>query len=214
MPNVKICGVTRPEAVDAALAGGARFIGLVFFPKSPRHVSLESAAALAARARGRAEIAAVTVNASDAELAAIAKAVQPDWIQLHGDESVARTAAARAFGKVIKAIAVSGRADLDAAAAFEPAADMLLFDAKAPAGADRPGGLGAAFDWKLLEGRRFSRPWMLSGGLTPENVGEAIRASGADFVDASSSLESAPGLKDPARIAAFLAAAHKIAETV
>ncbi|NWG54085.1 MAG: phosphoribosylanthranilate isomerase [Hydrogenophilaceae bacterium] len=209
MLDAKICGVSDRPALDAALAGNARFIGLVFFAPSPRHLADRAkAAALAAHARSRAEIVAVTVNATDGELSAIAAAVAPDWVQLHGAEPPARVAAARRFARkgVIKALPVATAADLAAAAAYEPVADMLLFDAKAPATADRPGGLGAAFDWKLLAGRSFSRPWFLSGGLTPENVAAAAAISGARLVDASSGLESAPGLKDPTRIAAFLAA--------
>jgi phosphoribosylanthranilate isomerase len=209
MPAAKICGVTDRAALDAALSGGARFIGLVFFSKSPRHLGLAQAAALAQQAAGRADIVAVTVEAPDNELAAISQAVRPDWVQLHGTEKPARVAAVSRFARrgAIKAIPLAAASDLDQAHPFEPVADMLLFDAKAPTGSERPGGLGAAFDWRLLAGRRFRRPWFLSGGLTPENVAEAARVSGAALVDASSGLESAPGVKDPARIAAFLAAA-------
>lgn len=210
MVGVKICGVRDNAALDAALSAGARYIGLVFFEKSPRHLALESAQALARRAHGRMETVAVTVNASDTELRALAAQVRPDWIQLHGSENPARAAEARQFAQkgVIKALSVARSADLAEAAAFEPVADMLLFDAKAPPGADRPGGNALAFDWTLLKGRRFGRPWLLSGGLNPENVSEAIAQAGADLVDVSSGVESAPGLKDPARIAAFLAAAQ------
>lgn len=209
MAQTKICGITDATAMDVAINGGARFIGLVFFTKSPRHLSLESAATLAARARGRTEIVAVTVDADDALLGAIASAVRPDWVQAHGSETPTRTAALRRFaGKgVIKALGVARSEDLAHAAAFELAADMLLFDAKAPLGG-LPGGNAAAFDWKILAGRRLSRPWFLSGGLTPENVAEAIAASGAALVDVSSGVESAPGLKDAVKIAEFLAAAR------
>lgn len=210
MADAKICGVKDVRAIDAAIAGGARYIGLNFFPKSPRALSLDAAATLAAHARGRIEIAAVTVDADDEFLAAIQRATAPDWVQLHGSESPARASAARRFAGrgVIKAIPVAARADLAAADAFAGAADMLLFDAKAPPGAAMPGGNGQAFDWAILAGRTFLRPWFLSGGLTAENVAEAIAASGARLVDASSGIESAPGVKDPDRVAAFLAAAR------
>jgi phosphoribosylanthranilate isomerase len=209
MAEAKICGLTTPVAVDAALAGGARMLGFMIFPKSPRNVSLAQAGALAALARGRAEIAAVTVDADDALLAAIHDALKPDWIQAHGQESPSRTASLGRYAQrgVIKAFGVARAEDLAAGAAFAGAADLFLYDAKPPPGADRPGGNGLAYDWRILAGHKPARPWMLSGGLTPENVGEAIAASGAALVDASSGLESAPGLKDPARIAAFLRAA-------
>lgn len=207
MAEAKICGINGAAAMDAALAGGARFVGLVFYPKSPRHLSLERAAALAARARGRAETVALVVDAEDALLEQIAQAVRPDWMQAHGGESPARTAALKRFASqgVIKALGVARSEDLKAAACYEAVADMLLFDAKPPPGAP-PGGNAAAFDWQILAGRRFSRPWLLAGGLTPGNVAEAIAVSGAVLVDVSSGVESAPGLKDPQKIAAFLAA--------
>ena len=212
MPAAKICGIASEAALDAALAGGARFVGLVFFPNSPRNLSVSDGARLAARAGERAEIVAVTVDAGDDTLALLAEAVRPHWIQLHGREDPARVQSAQRFARcgVIKAIALASDADLAGARPFEPVADMLLFDAKPSAGADRPGGLGAAFDWRILSGRPIGRPWFLSGGLTPENVAEAARISGAPCVDASSGLESAPGVKDPLRIAAFLAAAHAL----
>ncbi|MEQ1707550.1 MAG: phosphoribosylanthranilate isomerase [Terricaulis sp.] len=209
MAETKICGIRDVAALDAALDHGARFIGLVFFPKSPRHVSFDAAMSLAAQARGRAEIVAVTVDAGDDLLAQIARAAAPDWIQAHGGESPARTAALRGFASkgVIKALGIGHAADLGGVQAFEAAADMLLFDAKPPPGG-LPGGNAAAFDWGILKGRAFSRPWLLSGGLTPQNVREAIAASGAGLVDVSSGVESAPGLKHPGRIAEFLAAAR------
>jgi phosphoribosylanthranilate isomerase len=207
MAEAKICGVTTTEALDAALEGGARFVGLVVHPRSPRHLSRDKLAALADRARGHAEIVVVTVNADDELLSAVAHHARPDWLQLHGDEPPALVAQARQYAKhgVIKAIGVARGADLVHAAAYEPVAEMLMFDAKPPLGA-LPGGNAAAFDWTLLAGRSFSRPWLLAGGLTPENVGEAIAASGAALVDVSSGVESAPGLKDPGKIARFLAA--------
>ncbi|MDX2236700.1 MAG: phosphoribosylanthranilate isomerase [Hyphomonadaceae bacterium] len=211
MAEAKICGVKDAPALDAAIAGGARYIGLIFFPKSPRHVTFEAAQALAARARGRAQIVAVTVDADDAALAAIQAAAAPDWLQLHGAEPPPRVAAARRFARngTIKALPVATRADLTAADAYAGAADMLLFDAKPPPGAGLPGGNGAAFDWPILAGRRLPRPWFLSGGLTADNVREAIAAAGATQVDTSSGVESAPGVKDLERIAAFLAAARQ-----
>jgi phosphoribosylanthranilate isomerase len=209
MAQVKICGLSTAAALDAALDHGARYVGLVFFPKSPRHLGFEQAAGLAHRARGRAEIVAVTVDAPDALLVDIAASVRPDFIQAHGAESPQRVTEIRRFSAkgVIKAVGIARAADLAEAAAFEAAADMLLFDAKPPPGG-LPGGNAAAFDWQVLQGRRFSRPWLLSGGLTPENVAEAITASGAGAVDVSSGVETAPGLKDPNLIARFLAAAR------
>jgi phosphoribosylanthranilate isomerase len=209
MANAKVCGLSDREGLDAALAHGARFVGLVFFAKSPRNVSLERAAALAQLARGRADIVAVTVDADDGALSAIAEAVAPDWVQLHGREPPARSSEARRFARtgVIRAIPIASAEDFASLAPHATTADILLFDAKAPAGAALPGGNGAAFDWALLSGRAVPRPWFLSGGLDAANVGQAIAASGATLVDASSGVERAPGVKDPQRIAAFLAAA-------
>ncbi|MEZ5996502.1 MAG: phosphoribosylanthranilate isomerase [Hyphomonadaceae bacterium] len=211
MADAKICGVVDAATVDAAITGGARFIGMVRYPKSPRHVGLDAAAALAARARGRVDVVVLTVDAPDSELDDIARVVRPDWIQAHGRESPPRTAALRRFAckGVIKAIGLAHATDLTQAEAYAPAADMLLFDAKPPAGG-LPGGNALAFDWKILAGQRISRPWMLAGGLSPANVAEAIRLSGAGLVDVSSGVEAAPGLKDPALIAQFLAAARSI----
>jgi phosphoribosylanthranilate isomerase len=209
MAEAKICGVTTTEALDAALDGGARFVGFVVYPRSPRHLSRDNLAALAQRARGRAETVIVTVDAEDELLAGLAQIARPDWIQLHGSESPARVAhAAQYAGRgVIKALGVARAEDLAQAAAYAPVADMLLFDAKPPPGG-LPGGNAAAFDWGILAGKSLPRPWLLSGGLTPENVREAITASGAALVDVSSGVEAAPGLKDPVRIAQFLAAAR------
>lgn len=209
MAQAKICGITSAEALDAAIAGGARFVGFVFYASSPRHLSRDRLAALAARARGRVETVIVTVDADDETLAGLAAAARPDWLQLHGSEGPGRVADAARYAErgTIKALAVARSADLAQVAAFEAVADMLLFDAKPPPGG-LPGGNAAAFDWKILSGQKFSRPWLLSGGLTPENVGEAIQASGAALVDVSSGVETAPGLKDAAKIAAFLSAAR------
>ena len=209
MSEVKICGVTDEAGLAAAIQGGARYIGLVHFPKSPRHLPAERARRLAETARGRAAIVLVTVDAEDALLATLAESIAPDYLQLHGAETPQRAkAAARFAGQgVIKALPIATAADFAPAAAFADVVDFFLFDAKAPAGAALPGGNGAAFDWPLLKGRRFARPWFLSGGLTPQNVAAAIDQSGAQRVDVSSGVEAAPGVKDPARIAAFLAAA-------
>jgi phosphoribosylanthranilate isomerase len=208
MPDAKICGITTVEALDAAIEGGARFVGFVTYPKSPRFLTLDKLAALARRASGRVETVLVTVAADDGHLAAAVDVARPDWIQLHGGEAPGRVAEARQFSRrgVIKALGVGSAEDLQAASAYEPVADMLLFDARAPSAAAQPGGNALAFDWGLLAGRTFNRPWLLAGGLTPANVREAIRVSGADLVDVSSGVETAPGLKDPLLIAQFLAA--------
>jgi phosphoribosylanthranilate isomerase len=203
---VKICGITGFEAVDAAIASGAVYGGLVFHPKSPRFVAPEQARILADRMRGRLRIVALVADMDDAQLKAMVDAVRPDFLQLHGGESAARTAQVRAAFNlpVIKALPVADAADLDAAISYEDAADMLMFDARPPRGAERAGGHGAAFDWQLLSGRSFSKPWFLAGGLNPENVTRAITLSGAALVDVSSGVESAPGVKDAARIAQFI----------
>jgi phosphoribosylanthranilate isomerase len=204
----KICGLSTPEAVHAALDGGAAYLGFVFFPRSPRAVAPARAAELAAPARGRARIVALLVDPSADLLAEVVEGLDPDMIQLHGRESPERVSAVReTYGRpVVKALGVRQGADLDAAPAYDGVADHLMLDALAPEGADRPGGHGAAFDWSLLAGRRFANPWFLAGGLTPDNVAEAVRATGAPMVDVSSGVERAPGVKDPALIAAFLKA--------
>lgn len=206
MTLAKICGLTTPETLDAALDGGAAFVGAVMFPKSPRHLEPLHAATLFERARGRARVVAVTVDADDALLTAIALVLKPDLIQLHGRETPERAVEARRLtgAGIIRALPVRTAADLDAAAAFEPVVDHLMFDAKPPAGSALPGGVGARFDWTLLAGRSFARPWFLAGGLTPGVVGEAIAVTGAPLTDVSSGVESAPGVKEPALIQAFL----------
>jgi phosphoribosylanthranilate isomerase len=208
MTEAKICGLSRPEDVAAALEGGAAYLGFIFFPKSPRNVTPEDAAALAAPARGRARIVAVTVDAEDASLQEIARILNPDFVQLHGAESPERSAeVGRLTGAgVIKALPVSSREDLEAAKAYAAVADRLMFDAKPPMDATMPGGLGHAFDWTLLEGAAFGRPWFLAGGLSPDNVAEAVRLTGAPAVDVSSGVERAPGIKDPILIKGFLEA--------
>jgi phosphoribosylanthranilate isomerase len=207
---VKICGVNSVEAADAVLRAGADFAGLVFHSSSPRNLSSGEAAALAQRLRGRTRIVAVVADASDDFAGAVVSAARPDILQCHGGETPERIAALRErFGiAIMKAIAVSEASDLDAAPRFEPAADMLLFDAKAPAGAARPGGRGAAFDWRLLRGRRFSRPWLLSGGLDAGNVAEAVACASAPGVDVSSGVETAAGVKSPSLIQDFARAAR------
>jgi phosphoribosylanthranilate isomerase len=211
MTRAKICGLTTAEAVQAALDGGAAYLGFVFFPKSPRNLDPETAARLAAPARGRTEVVAVTVDADDDTLGLIAATLRPDLIQLHGAETPARAhdVARRTGAKVIKAIPVSSADDLVAIAAYEGAVDHLMLDAKAPAGADLPGGNGARFDWSLPKDHRFVRPWFLAGGLETWNVAEAIAASGAPLVDVSSGVERGPGYKDPRLISAFLEAVRR-----
>lgn len=209
--EVKICGLSTPETVDAAVEAGADMIGLVFFAKSPRNVTLDQAASLAARARGKAKIVTLVVDASDAELREIATRVDPDLIQAHGNESPERIVEIAALtGKpVIKAIRVKDASDIAAASQFSRVASLILYDAKAPEtlGSSLPGGNGHAFDWGLLEGGK--RPaFMLAGGLTPENVAEAIRVTGAPVVDVSSGVESAPGIKDIGLIRKFIEAAR------
>jgi len=207
MADAKICGITSFEALDAAIEGGARFVGFVTYPPSPRFLPPEKLAALAKQAAGRVETVLVTVNADDAHLAAAASAAQPDWIQCHGGEAPGRVQEARRYARrgVIKALGVARSEDLAAITAYAPVSDMMLFDAAAPA-VGVPGGNAQAFDWGLLAGLRMPRPWFLAGGLTPENVREAMQISGADLVDVSSGVETAPGLKDPLLIAQFLAA--------
>jgi phosphoribosylanthranilate isomerase len=207
--QVKICGITSADAIDAAVSAGAAYGGLVFHPKSPRFVALEQASALADRMRGRLKIVALIADMDDAGIEALIKTVRPDFLQLHGDESVRRTAEIRArFGlPVIKALPVAEASDLAVAGEYEKVADMLMFDARPPKGAQRGGGHGQAFDWNILAGKSFTRPWFLAGGLSPDNVARAIELSGAKLVDVSSGVESAPGVKDAARIRDFIQAA-------
>jgi phosphoribosylanthranilate isomerase len=186
----------------------------MFFEKSPRNIGPEAAARLAAPARQRGtKVVAVTVDPTDAAVDQIVRGLRPDILQLHGHEKPARVReiAARTGVGVVKVLPVADAADLDAAAAYEPLVEHLMFDTKPPKDADRPGGLGAAFDWTLLAGRRFARPWFLAGGLDPWNVAGAIAASGAPMVDVSSGVERGPGLKDPALITAFLDAVRRAA---
>jgi phosphoribosylanthranilate isomerase len=210
---IKICGLRTPEALDVALEAGADMVGFVFFPPSPRHVGYESARALGSRVAGRAKKVALTVDASDDELARLIEALAPDWLQLHGQETPERVVVVRTrFGlPVMKALPIATRADLSPVLGYAKVVDRLLFDARAPQGATRPGGLGQPFDWRLLENLDPGVPFMLSGGLDAGNVGEALRITGAGGVDVSSGVERAPGEKDPEKIRAFIRAARAAA---
>lgn len=206
MTEIKICGLREAETLDAALEAGADYVGLVFFGPSPRNVSLADAAALADRARGRARIVALVVNPDEALLAEIAAGVRPDAVQFHGSESPDFIAAFRAgfAGETWKAILVEDAADVEAARAYRTAVDRILFDARPPRDATRPGGNGEAFDWTILSGLDLGKPFVLSGGLNPDNVVEAVRIAGPGVVDVSSGVERAAGIKDPAKIRAFV----------
>lgn len=210
MTLVKICGVNDAVGFDAAVAAGADMLGFVFYPPSPRAVTPGEAAALSARREGGPLRVGLFVDPSDEAIAAVLAALPLGLIQLHGAEDPARCAAIRArFGlPVMKALGIAGPGDLAALAEYAPAVDRFLLDAKPPVGAELPGGNASAFDWSLTAGRPIPRPWLLAGGLTPENVAEALRRSGAPGVDVSSGVERARGVKDPARIAAFIAAAR------
>jgi phosphoribosylanthranilate isomerase len=214
MPDVrvKICGLRTAADVAAVAAAGAAYAGFVFFPKSPRNLTLAAARALALAAPEGLCKVALTVDAADAVLDAIVEAVPLDMLQLHGHETPARVAEVKArYGlPVMKAIGVAGEDDLAGLLEMSLAADQLLIDAKPARGAELPGGNGLTFDWRLLVGRKWLRPWMLAGGLTPENVGQAVRLTGARQVDVSSGVESAPGVKDPVKIEAFVQAAQGV----
>lgn len=213
--DVKICGLKTEEAVAAALEAGADMVGFVFFPKSPRNVAIAEAALLAETARGRAIIVALAVDPDDALVAAIASGLRPDLLQLHGHESPERCAAIRAATglPIMKAIPVAEAEDLAIVPAYVPHVDRFLFDAKPPKRPDAlPGGNGLAFDWRLIAGLDPGRPFMLSGGLDPETVAAAITTTGVGGVDVSSGVESAPGVKDPAKIRAFVARARAAAQ--
>ncbi len=213
---VKICGLSTPEALDVALEAGADMVGFVFFAPSPRHVAFDTAHALASGVLERAQKVALTVDADDALLDAVVEALQPDMLQLHGVESPARVEAVRRmFGlPVMKALPIAAKSDLDGIARYAGIADHLLFDARAPREATRPGGLGRPFDWHLLENLDPGVPFMLSGGLDADNVGEALRITRAPGVDVSSGVERAPGEKDPDKIRAFVRAARAAAASV
>lgn len=210
--KAKICGISTPETMQAALDAGARWVGLVFFPKSPRNVSIATAAELSRMVGTGTRVVGLFVDPTDDLLDDVTGQVPLDLIQLHGSETPERVAAIRARFNlpVMKALKVGDAADLDAATAYESVVDMLLFDAKPPKGAILPGGNGVAFDWSLLTGRDWRKPWMLSGGLDPANVADAIRATGANAVDVSSGVEDAPGRKSPDLIRDFLNAVGQV----
>jgi len=211
---VKICGLSTPEALDVALDAGADMVGFVFFPRSPRHIGLEAAKLLGARVGSRASKVALTVDATDHMLRDIVAALKPDLLQLHGHEAPERVGAIRSrFGvPVMKAIPVAVRADLSPVRHYANFTDRLLFDARAPREATRPGGLGTPFDWRLLENLDLGVPFMLSGGLDAGNVAEALRITRAPGIDVSSGVERAPGQKNPDKIRAFVRAARLAAE--
>jgi phosphoribosylanthranilate isomerase len=211
---VKICGLSTPETLDVALQAGADMVGFVFFPRSPRHIGLERARDLGRRAKGRAVKVALTVDADDATLGNIVETLRPDMLQLHGRETVARLRDIKqAFGlPVMKAIAVESAADLAPLPGYAAVADRILFDARAPQDATRPGGLGTVFDWHLLEKLDLKLPFMVSGGLNAGNVAEAVRLTRAGGVDVSSGVERGPGIKDPDLIRDFIRAARATEE--
>ncbi len=209
---VKICGITSTEAVAAAVAGGARFVGFVFYPPSPRDVNPELVAKLVQAVPPGIPRVGVFVDPDDELLARVLAKAPLDMLQLHGEETPARVAEIKSrFGKtVMKALKIAAASDVAAATGYAGIADWLMFDARPPKEATRPGGNALAFDWELLKARRWTRPWMLSGGLKSSNLGEAARISGATVLDVSSGVESAPGIKDIAKIRAFLAEAGRI----
>lgn len=212
MPTlVKICGLKTAAALDAALDAKADFVGFVFFPASPRHVELAGAHALGERVQGRAKKVALTVDAEDATFSAIVAALKPDLLQLHGKETPERVFELRArFGlPIMKALPVETAPDLAAAADYQDVANWLLFDARPPKQATRPGGLGRPFDWTLLKALDPGLPFMLSGGLEPGNVGQALAITQAPAVDVSSGVESEPGVKDPSKIRDFVRAVRE-----
>jgi phosphoribosylanthranilate isomerase len=210
-PTVKICGLSTSATLDAALDAGADMVGFVFFPKSPRHIDWATARALGRQAQGHAKIVALSVDADDDTLKRIVETLSPDLMQLHGSETPARV---KEIGELcarptMKAIGVAAPADLAKAEAYKGVAEYLLIDAKPPRGAALPGGNGRPFDWSLARDFHVPGPWLLSGGLDPGTVGAAIALSQARGVDVSSGVESAPGVKDPAKIRAFVAAARR-----
>ena len=205
----KICGLSQPGHVAAAVEAGAAYVGFTFFAKSPRNVSLDTARELAVTVPPGVVKVALTVNAEDSFLDDLTGSVPVDMLQLHGSETPERVSAVRKrYGlPIMRAVGIAEEADLERLPAFEAVADQILIDAKPPKDAELPGGNGLSFDWRLVAGRRWSRPWMLAGGLTHENVAEAVRLTGARQVDVSSGVESAPGRKDPDLIRAFIEAA-------
>ncbi len=213
MIKVKICGLSSPETVQAAIGAGADFAGFVFFARSPRAVTGTQAAILVGMVPAGVAKVGLFVDATDAAIADVLALTGLDYLQLHGAETPERVAQIRArFGlPVIKAVAIAGAADIDRARSYEPVSDMLLFDAKPPQTKDAlPGGNGLVFDWTLIAGQTWTRPWMLSGGLDAGNLGEAVRISGAKMIDVSSGVESQPGIKDVVKIRGFVEAAKRL----
>jgi phosphoribosylanthranilate isomerase len=210
-PTVKICGLSTAATLDAALDAGADMVGFVFFPKSPRHIDWATARTLGRQPRGRAKVVALSVDADDETLERIVGALSPDLMQLHGSETPARVKeiGERYNCSTMKAIGVAMRADLAQAEAYDGVTDLMLIDAKPPKDAAHPGGNGQPFDWSFTRDFHAPVPWLLSGGLNPDTVEAAIALSGAQGVDVSSGVESAPGVKDPAKIRAFVAAARR-----
>jgi phosphoribosylanthranilate isomerase len=211
---VKICGLSTRETLDVALDAGADMVGFVFFPPSPRHLSLAAARDLGKQTKGSAAKVALTVDADDATIGNIVEALQPDILQLHGKETVARVRDIKQkFGlQVMKVIAVETAADLGGLPAYADVADRILFDARAPHEATRPGGLGAVFDWRVLEKVELKLPYLVSGGLDAQNLAEAVRVTRAGGIDVSSGVERSPGIKDPEMIRAFVRAARATQE--
>jgi phosphoribosylanthranilate isomerase len=207
--QVKICGLSTPETLDAALKGGASHVGFVFFPKSPRNLTLDQAAALAARVQGKAKIVGLFVDPTTEDIDRVRSQVRLDVIQLHGNERPAIVSRIRMTSglEAWKALPVRTTRDLNEAQKYRGAASLILYDAKPPAGSDIPGGNGLRFDWELLRGHQHPLPWALSGGLDARNIAEAVRVTNAPLLDISSGVESAPGIKDVDKIAAFLKAA-------
>ena len=212
--TVKICGLRTPQALDVALESGADLVGFVFFPPSPRNLGLEAARALGERVDGRAGKVALTVDATDETLLDVVNALKPDMLQLHGKETPERVVAIRTrFGlPVMKALPIAERTDLSPIRIYAQVADRLIFDARPPKEATRPGGLGTPFDWTLLAGVDSRIPFMLSGGLDAGNVAEALRITSAPGVDVSSGVERSPGEKDPAKIREFIRAVRELEE--
>jgi phosphoribosylanthranilate isomerase len=208
MVAVKICGLTTPQAVSAAIWGGARYLGFIFYERSPRNVTPTEAKRLLEGVPDDVTVVAVTVDADDRKLGEIMTTLKPGLLQLHGGETPLRVSQVRARYKrpVMKAVAIAGRADIATAKRYEEAADLLMFDAHPPKDG-LPGGNGLAFDWKLIAGQRWKKPWMLSGGLTAGNVAEAVRLTKAGIVDVSSGVEDKPGIKSPEKVANFLGVA-------
>lgn len=206
--QVKICGLSTPETIAASCAAGAAYVGFNFIQGSPRYVSIETAARLASAVPDGVAKVALTLNADDTILTEITRSVSIDMLQLHGSESAARVAEVKVRSglPVIKAVGIARAVDLDALDTYGAVADMLLVDAKPPTAGDLPGGNGLPFDWRLIAGRKWPVPWMLAGGLNAGNVAEAVRLTGARQVDLSSSVESAPGVKDPELIRKFFEA--------